>query len=173
MYINCRIKVLNRYGWRNPGRRHVFYPGKGKTMRRLFLLTDKPRLLKKLKKLCGSSDSVSLCGYGEYGEMSFDSIHKLNPDILLMSYSLPVEVEQHLVRFIHQCFPNIKMLIISEQSDPQSAESYLLSGAHGFIVERDLEENLDQAIHLISKDGFFASDNIANMIIEQRLKKTY
>lgn len=141
-------------------------------MKRLFLLTDRSSLLKKVKRLCGSSDSVTLCGYGEYGEMSFDSIHKLNPDILLLSYSLPVEVEQHLVKFIHQCFPQVKLLIVSEQSDPKLAESYLMSGAHGFIVERDLEVNLNHAIHLVLKDGLFASDNIANLIIAQRLRKT-
>jgi DNA-binding NarL/FixJ family response regulator len=90
----------------------------------------------------------------------FEAIHKaeeLQPDLILLDISLPKLNGIEAARQIRQLSPNSKIVFVSMNNCPETAEAALRTGAHGYVHKTRARSHLPAAIDAVLGGKQFVS----------------
>jgi DNA-binding NarL/FixJ family response regulator len=89
------------------------------------------------------------------------SIDRLVPEVVLLDISMPVMGGFSLAERIHQCWPAIKIIFVSQHSERSYIERALNLGASGYVLKRTLVADLLPAIREVSAGNTFVSPQLS------------
>ena len=90
-------------------------------------------------------------------ESVLECMDKLHPELVLLDVSMPAMGGFSLAQQIHQSWPAIKIIFVSQHGERAYIEKALHVGASGYVLKRALVADLLPAIREVSAGNTFIS----------------
>ena len=75
-----------------------------------------------------------------------ESLEKINPDVVVADFSMPMTGGVGVVRCIKKIKPEMKVIILSVHDEPIVVEDCMSSGASGFVLKRTAADDIIPAV---------------------------
>lgn len=100
-------------------------------------------------------DHCELVGEAEDGAAAVELADKLRPDLVLLDVSMPLLGGFAAARLMRERLPDVRIIVVSNYSNPVYIEETLRIGAHGYVVKGSALVQLPQAIQDALNGKFF------------------
>jgi DNA-binding NarL/FixJ family response regulator len=90
----------------------------------------------------------------------FDTVEKLQPDIVVVDLSLPVSDEVNVARKIKSLYPDLKFIILSVHDEATTVSEIMSAGTAGFVLKRCIATDLLSAVQEISQGKRYISPSL-------------
>jgi len=114
-----------------------------------------------------SATDIQIVGEAATSDEAVDRAVNLSPDVLLMECQLPDGGGISAIRTLRQRCPEIRVLVLSSQGDPETFGQAAAAGAIGYILKDITPENLLNAIRAAYENRTILSPTIAQQIVRQ------
>ena len=115
----------------------------------ILIVDDHEVIRRALRSLLSSRPEWRVCGEAIDGKVAVEMVRDQRPDVVLMDISMPVVNGVQATKIILREFPDIRVLIIS-QNDPEITRKQAEEiGAAGYVAKADLSRSLLAAIDKI------------------------
>jgi len=116
--------------------------------------------------------NIEVVGEAGCGEELFQLLADTSADLVLLDIKLPDMHGVDVVRRLHRDYPNIKILAISIENNPQTVELMVNAGINGFISKQkgDAQE-LSEAINTVMNGAEYFGKDIASLIYDLYVAK--
>lgn len=139
----------------------------------LLIADDHQMIIDGIKSMLAPSDRYAVNGEANHGAEAFSMIEQ-NPghyDILITDISMPVMNGTELCQKVKERYPHIKVLILSMYNSTAVVKEAILAEADGYILKNTGKEEFLSALHRISQDGTYFSQEIVPLIYRQYHKE--
>jgi DNA-binding NarL/FixJ family response regulator len=126
---------------------------------RLVLADDHFGVRERIKDLVAGEHEV-LADY-ENCESVLSSIDRLCPELVLLDISMPAMGGFSLAEQIHHSWPAIKIIFVTQHSEPAYIDKALHVGASGYVLKRNVVADLLLAIREVSAGHTFLSPQLS------------
>jgi len=114
---------------------------------------------------------VKVVGEASNGAEFLEMIQKTNADIVLMDIQMPVMGGIEATKAAIELKPDLKIAALTMFSDDEYIQHMLDIGAKGFLIKNINADELSKAIHLISDNKNFFSDEIWSFFSNRLMNK--
>jgi DNA-binding NarL/FixJ family response regulator len=123
---------------------------------RVLIVDDHEAVRKGVAGILGSRGDIQVVGEAANGEEAVRKAKELNPDLIIMDFTMPVLDGLEAVRRIIKVSPEMPILMFSMHKMDALTEAAKLAGARGFITKGESAENLLNAVdRVVQKEPFF------------------
>jgi DNA-binding NarL/FixJ family response regulator len=99
-----------------------------------FLLVGHPSMLMGIHNLLATESNTVLIAIDEVSLLK--AVQKVTPDLVIADLSFPVPGRTNVVKFINQCNPAIKIIILSTYDHSPAVDEIIKDGADGFVLRQ-------------------------------------
>jgi DNA-binding NarL/FixJ family response regulator len=122
---------------------------------RIFLADNHTLLREALKMLVDSQPDMEVVGEAEDGRAAWLKAKSLQPDLVVMDFSMPdLNGAQATVR-LKEASPNVKILVLTRHDDSGSLRLMLDAGASGYLLKSAASNELIHAIRFVASGAFY------------------
>ena len=89
------------------------------------------------------------------------------PDVILLDVKMPVMDGIATMKWLKKFQPKAKVLALSMEHDEKTIIQMIKSGAKGYLLKDIEPDNFKLAIHTILEQGYYYTDMVTNIIINQ------
>jgi DNA-binding NarL/FixJ family response regulator len=131
------------------------------------LLADDHEIMRSgLRTLIQNQTDMQVVAEASNGRTTVLLAEEKQPDVIVMDISMPDLNGIDAARQIHQNHPDIKIIALSMHSDRQFISAMLKAGASGYLLKDSAFEELERAIHAVTKDQVYLSSKITSVVVE-------
>jgi len=138
---------------------------------RMVLADDHALFRQSLKSMLEKYEDFEVVGEAKNGREVVELAEAEKPDVILMDIGMPdlngIEATKRIVGKNNRC----KVIALSMHGDGQFVSKMLEAGASGYLVKDSIFEDLVNAIRSVIKGKGFLSPEIANVVIEDYVRK--
>jgi two-component system response regulator NreC len=134
---------------------------------RVLIVDDHTLVREGLKSLIENHGDITVVGSAQDGEQALALAKELQPDVVLMDISMRGMNGLEATRRVHEQYPHIRVLVLTQFEDPPLVVSMLQAGASGYILKRALAADLVNAIRAVSGGGAFLDSDIAAILVNE------
>ncbi len=140
-------------------------PAKAKT--RVFVADDHPFLRVGLSHLINKEADMVVCGEAETVAGVRSGVEKEKPDVLLTDLCLGDSDGLELIKALKAQFPQLPMLVLSQQDETLFAERTLRAGARGYIMKERATQDVLEGIRTILGGDLYVSRKVAALAMRK------
>jgi DNA-binding NarL/FixJ family response regulator len=123
---------------------------------RVLIVDDHEAVRKGVAGILESRGDIEVVGEGANGEEAVRKAKELNPDLIIMDFTMPVLDGLEAARRILKVSPEMPILMFSMHQMDALTEAAKLAGARGFVTKGESAENLLRAVdRVVHKEPFF------------------
>lgn len=137
-----------------------------KLMHKVFLVDDHAILLNGLVSILKANDDFEVIGTAPNVEETLIFLRSKQPDVLITDYNLPDDDGLTLVRKAKRLYPNMKIIVLSMHDESHLVKEILKEGVNGYVLKKDSESELVQALYDVKNGKTFLSNEINKMLIQ-------
>ncbi len=134
---------------------------------RLMLVDDHQVYRAGLRKVFEGQDNFVVVGDTSGVEKATALLHRLRPDIVLVSMELPGQGGLQVCRHIRSKYPHMRVLLLSSFLDEETLMMSIRAGANGFAMKKITGEALIRITQTIASGNFVADSTWADSIAGQ------
>jgi len=109
---------------------------------RIILVDDHPPFLAALMGLLRQEPEIEIVGQAHDGRDGVKLAEQLQPDLVLVDYSMPVMDGMALVKELKKCGHAAKIVMLSFQAEPEYREMALHAGADDYLMKTEIYKGL-------------------------------
>lgn len=140
-------------------------PAPAKT--RVFVADDHPFLRVGLSHLINKETDMIVCGEAETVAGVRSGVEREKPDILLTDLCLGDSDGLELIKSLKAQFPNLPILVLSQQDETLFAERTLRAGARGYIMKERATQDVLEGIRTILGGDLYVSRKVAALAMRK------
>ena len=138
---------------------------KGKA--RIFVADDHPFLRVGLRHMIEKEADLMVCGEAETVAAVRSGVEKEKPDLLLTDLCLGDSDGLELIKGLKAQFPNLPILVLSQQDETLFAERTLRAGARGYIMKERATQDVLEGIRTILGGELYVSRKVAALAMRK------
>lgn len=139
---------------------------------RVLIADDHAGVRAGLRALLMAQRDLEVVGEAMDGEEAVRLIQDRNPNIVLLDIEMPGLRGDHVMRWIRESRPQVKVLTVSSHTDGEYIRNMLEAGASGYITKEEAPAVLVQAIHSIIDQGLsWFSPGVLNQLEERDIEE--
>jgi DNA-binding NarL/FixJ family response regulator len=116
------------------------------------LLADEETLFRLLlADYLSRQDGIEVAGEAADGQAAVDLALQLKPEVVLLDVALPVVCGEVVVSQIRKQSSEIRIIVLTRQSDADVVRSLLSAGADGYLLKTEAPEILLRAIDVVRR----------------------
>ncbi len=119
---------------------------------RVVIADDQALIRSGLSAFIRATPDLTLVGEAQTGEEAVQLCDLVQPDVLLLDLNMPVVDGLEATRLVHQRWPNILILVLTNVVEKGLAKEALAAGASGYLLKDITAEELAAAIHQIKDE---------------------
>ncbi|OEK07179.1 response regulator transcription factor [Roseivirga misakiensis] len=93
-----------------------------------------------------------------------DQVQRHTPELLILEYLGDYILQDTVTKQLKESYPNLKVLVISEDDDAVSINKQLRAGVEGFLTKNCSVEEINSALDVIDKGGSFYCQEVMNLV---------
>lgn len=143
-------------------------------MLRIGIVDDHKLFRKSLALLIATFEGVSVVIEAKNGKEFIDTLEDTTIDLVLLDIQMPEMDGYETCKVLHELYPNIKILIVSQLTTRESIHKIMDLGAHGYFTKNSDPDQLEFAIKSLNDKGFYFGMELGEVLREAILweKKT-
>ena len=124
-----------------------------------------------LRSLLDQQAGIEVVAEAENGRQAVNIAEQLQPDVVLMDFSMPDLNGLEATRQIKKRVPDVKVLILTRHANQEYIENILRAGASGYLIKKSAVDELIIAIQSVYRGDSFLDPSISGMVIDGYLHK--
>lgn len=93
------------------------------------------------------------------------------PDVILLDLRMPVMDGVEAQQKIRNLYPGVKVIILTMEDDEQYILHLISEGVNGYLLKNADPDEMENAIVKVVEKGFYFSDNISSLVMQNLKKK--
>ena len=130
-------------------------------MIRVFLVDDHEIVRGGLKALIDSQPDMSVIGEASEGTAGVDAIAGLQPDVVVMDLSMPVQGGIEATERLKAQSSTTKVLVLTAREEHSDIEQAMAAGAAGYVLKRSAADDLVRALRSVASGGVYLDPAMA------------
>ena len=115
----------------------------------ILLVDDRTLLCEVLKSWLDVEKDIQVVGIAHDGREAIEQVERLQPDIVLMDIDMPQMDGLKATKVISQCFPQVKVIVLSGHEDNVYLSKSLRAGAKEYLLKNTTAAELVRTIHSV------------------------
>lgn len=136
---------------------------------KVLLADDHPLTRAGLKAYLETEESIELVGEASDGDMAWDLVRKLEPEVVLLDIRMPGKDGVTVARMIKEASIPVAVIMLTSFDAQQYVLASLRAGARGFILKTATPEELSRAILTVARGGLYLDSEVAQAVGEKEL----
>jgi len=136
-------------------------------MIRVLVVDDHAILRDGIRSLLESQEDIIVVGEASDGSEAIELVGTLQPNIVLMDISMPKMNGLEATRSIKDCFPEVKVLILTQHDNREYIAPALGAGASGYVLKRSGRREMLNAIRQVHEQGAYLTGNITQEVLQE------
>jgi len=132
---------------------------------RIFLVDDHPIVRKGLKALIVEQSDMEVVGEAGDGETALSQVRELQPDVMILDFTLPDMNGFQVVERVKQICPGINVLVLTIHEASGYLRQMFQVGASGYLLKRTAGEELAQALRIVAAGGAYLDPTLAGRMV--------
>jgi DNA-binding NarL/FixJ family response regulator len=141
-------------------------------MIRLLLADDQDIFRQGLATMLSIEADLDIVGQATNGQEAIESAKQLQPHVILMDVQMPICNGVQATQIIHECYPWIRILVLTTFDDDEYILQSLQVGALGYLLKRTPAPEIAAAIRSVAQGYSQLGPTIATKAFSQ-LKTPY
>jgi len=110
-----------------------------------------------IRTLLESQPGIEVCGEASTAAETIDRVKKQKPDLVVLDLTMPEMNGLEVAAAVRQQSPSTEVLILTMHFSEELARDVLRSGALGYVLKSDTDEELLAAVDHVRRQPFFTS----------------
>jgi len=128
---------------------------------------DHPVVISGLQKILGEYNILDLYDTCFNGDQLLDCLTIRQPDVLLLDIQMPGKMGDELAGIIHSNYPNISILVLTNNDLPFHVKKMMQHGALGYLLKSSTPDILFKAIETVYHGKQFIDPQMKDAILEE------
>ncbi len=141
--------------------------GNRNARRSVFIVDDHPLVRQGLKMLLDMQGDLRVVGEAADTQQALEEIAKTKPDLAIIDIGLKGADGLELTKSLHKRSPRLAVLILSIYDEAIYAERALKAGARGYIMKKEANEELLNAVRRVLAGKVYLSENFSSLLLEK------
>jgi len=137
---------------------------------RIVLADDHGMMREGLKSLISKQVAMEVVGEAEDGYAVVRIVHELKPDVVVMDIGMPNLNGIEATRQIVNENDGVRVLALSQYSDPRMVSEMFRAGAKGFVLKDSAFDELTRAVNAVYADRTYVSPDVAGDLINRHVR---
>jgi two-component system response regulator NreC len=138
---------------------------------KICLAHSNPILLRGIRRLVARTSELEIVGEASDGQGLLELLEQRKPDLVILDIFLPHIHGLEVIKIRNSSYPQVKILIITRETDIEFIFHALYYGADSYLLEKDAESTLLAAIEMVQKGEYFVSPSIHSRLPKIILKE--
>jgi DNA-binding NarL/FixJ family response regulator len=138
---------------------------------RVLVVDDHPLFREGLAQFIRRQCDLVCCGEADSAATTLQAVQEHQPDLVLLDLRLGHEGGLGLIKILRLKFPNVRILIISQQDEALHAERCLRAGAHGYVMKEEATDQILTAIRMVLTGELYVSRRISLVVLQRFLQR--
>lgn len=122
-----------------------------------------------LRALVEAQPGLRVVGEAANGQEAWTRARELNPDVLVLDLSMPVESGADAAARISRDCPDVHILALTMHEERGYVSRLLRAGAAGYLLKRTASAELVRAIQVVAEGGRYVDPSLAGeLLVDQR-----
>ncbi|MBB6144745.1 DNA-binding NarL/FixJ family response regulator [Silvibacterium bohemicum] len=142
---------------------------------RIVVADDHPLMRRGICDLLEAEPGWQVVEEATNGREAVEAVAKAKPDVLVIDLAMPELNGLTATREILRSFPKVEVVLLTMHNTDQAIREVLESGARGYVLKSDAEQDLVTAVKAVSDGKPFFTPNVAEVVLKgylYRNKKT-
>jgi len=139
---------------------------------KILIADDHPVVRKGLWSCLSGKTNFKIVGEASDGADAIQKVKELAPDVVLMDIDMPQKDGLEVTNVLRKESPNVKVLILSMQSNRDTVLRIIKAGARGYVLKDAPTDELARAIETVNAGEAFFSAPVAQIALNQYLTDT-
>ena len=126
---------------------------------RILIADDSALVRQQLRSLLEINSDWEVCGEAVDGREAIEKVRLLQPDLVVLDFSMPVMNGLQAAKEISQQFPHIPLLLFSMFLSRQLVEEARKLGFRGAVAKSDVSRDLLNGVETLLQDHEFFPNN--------------
>ena len=113
-----------------------------------------------LRMLLARRDDIDVVAEAGDGDAALDIALRERPDVLVLDLNMPGRPSLELLAELGRTAPEVAVVVLTMEQDPELARGALDHGAHGYVLKQAVEDELVEAIRVAAGGGDHVSDEL-------------
>lgn len=110
---------------------------------------------------------LELAGEAENGKQVIELLANIEPDVILMDLKMPQMDGMETTQYIHEHYPNIRVLVLSMYDDEKFIVHLMESGAAGYLLKNSEPDEIKNAITGAVMNGYYFTDMVNRAMLKK------
>jgi DNA-binding NarL/FixJ family response regulator len=140
-------------------------------MTRILVADDHGVVRSGLRAILERQAGFEVVGEAENGKEAVEASVALNPDVVILDYSMPVQNGVEATREIRSKCPKTEVLIFTMHDSEDVVEDILNAGARGYLLKADANNHLIAAVQALGRHEAYISGKISANLLDALLTR--
>lgn len=131
---------------------------------KILLVDDHPILSDGVKILLEREGYNNIHQVGS-GERALEHLKENETDLIITDFNMPGMDGLSLIHVVKRISPNIKIIVLSMHDEVHLVKEILKAGVNGYVLKKDTQKELLQAIREVEAGRIFMSSDISKILI--------
>ena len=133
---------------------------------RILLADDHQITLTGLRTVLESQAGWQICGEARTGREAVEKAGHLEPDMVVMDFSMPEMNGLEATREIRKLLPETEVLILTAFESGTLAQEALAAGARGFVLKTEVNRQLVAAVKKLAEHKLSYTQKASDLVLE-------
>ncbi|HEV7350744.1 response regulator transcription factor [Telluribacter sp.] len=131
---------------------------------RILLADDHRVLVESLAMLVSAMEGIEVAGIANNGTEALEMLEQLEVDVVLSDLHMPVMGGIDLANQISQKFPEVKVLLLTMDEEPEVIREAMRVGVKGYLLKNTSRHELEQAILTVMAGDQYFKEHILSRL---------
>lgn len=133
---------------------------------RVLLVDDHALLRLGLRALLSDADDIEVVGEAGDGQEALEQVRRLHPDVVLLDVAMPKMNGLMVVRQLHEEYPDIKVVMLTQYDNPEYVVPLLQAGAAGYVLKQDADIDLVGVVRSVYRGDSYLAPQAAKILLD-------